>query len=222
MLDIKLPSNSAYCLRNSIDALVGSLLKHVLRSNQITKMVLPNISRETMAGVHSILLHCPSLTTLALKRTRLGYDGILHICRALRNNTTLKHLLIHDDLQVPPSRKRSIQFTSLDRVALPSKTTCTDFLLELDDILKTNTTLEEMKIQSGLFLPHSAGEGREYMDLFNSSMWGLLVVAGLLISGDHSHHQTSHSPRLSPSGTDSFLLENGTRWLRLISRSYFP
>ena len=164
-LDIKLPSNSVYCLRSSIDALVGSLFKHVLRSNQITKISLPNISRETMAGVHSILLHCPSLTTLELKRTRLGYDGILHICRALRYNTTLKHLLIHDDLQVPPSRKRdllNIQFTSFERVALPSKTTCTDFLLELDNILKTNSTLEEMKIQSGLFLPLSAGKSREY------------------------------------------------------------
>ena len=53
----------------------------------------------------------------------------------------------------------SIQFTSLDRVALLSKATCTDFLQEL---YKNNTTLEEMKIQSGLFLPHSAGEGREY------------------------------------------------------------
>ena len=47
----------------------------------------------------------------------------------------------------------------MERVALPSKTTCTDFLLELDNILKTNTTLEEMKIQSGLFLPLSAGDG---------------------------------------------------------------
>ena len=165
-LDIKLPSNSAYC---AIDALVGSLLKRVLRSNQITKISLSNISRETMAGVHSILLHCPSLTTLELKRTSLGYDGILHICSALRNNTTLKHLLIHDDdLQVPPSREREygdnqfMSFLSMERVALPSKTTCTDFLLELDNILKTNTTLEEMKIQSGLFLPLSAGEGEEY------------------------------------------------------------
>ena len=168
VLDIKLPSNSAYCLRSSIDALVGSLLKRVLRSNQITKMVLPNISRETMAGVHSILLHCPSLTSLELKRTRLGYDGILHICRALRNNTTLKHLLIPDDLQVPPTRNKNpftFQFTSflsMERVALPSKTTCTDFLLELDNILKTNTTLEEMKIQSGLFLPLSADKDWEY------------------------------------------------------------
>ena len=169
VLDIKLPSNSAYDVRISTDALVDSLLKSVLRSNQITRMVLPNISRETMAGVHSILLHCPSLTSLELKRTRLGYDGILHICSALRNNTTLKHLVIEDDdLQVPPSRQRNwgdIQFTSflsMERVALPSKTTCTDFLLELDNILKTNTTLEEMKIQSGLFLPLSAGAGKEY------------------------------------------------------------
>ena len=162
VLDIKLPSNSAYDVCSSTDALVDSLLK--LRSNQITRMVLPNISRETMAGVHSILLHCPSLTSLELKRTRLGYDGILHICSALRNNTTLKHLVIEDDdLQVPPSRRRrgviDIQFTSflsMERVALPSKTTCTDFLLELDNILKTNTTLEEMKIRSGLFLPLSA------------------------------------------------------------------
>ena len=168
VLDIELPSNSVYDVRSSTDALVDSLLKSVLRSNQITRMVLPNISRETMAGVHSILLHCPSLTSLELKRTRLGYDGILHICSALRNNTTLKHLVIEDDdLQVPPSRQRKdygdIQFTSflsMERVALPSKTTCTDFLLELDNILKTNTTLEEMKIQSGLFLPLPAG--REY------------------------------------------------------------
>ena len=169
VLDIELPSNSVYDVRSSTDALVDSLLKSVLRSNQITRMVLPNISRETMAGVHSILLHCPSLTSLELMRTILGYDGILHICSALRNNTTLKHLVIEDDdLQVPPSRRRGygdIQFTSflsMERVALPSKTTCIDFLLELDNILKTNTTLEEMKIQSGLFLPLYAGEGREY------------------------------------------------------------
>ena len=170
VLDIELTSNSAYDVRSSTDALVDSLLKSVLRSNQITGMMLPNVSRETMAGVHSILLHCPSLTSLELKRTRLGYDGILHICSALRNNTTLKHLVIEDDdLQVPPSREDreddDIQFTSflsMERVALPSKTTCTDFLLELDNILKTNTTLEEMKIQSGLFLPLSAGKGREY------------------------------------------------------------
>ena len=50
----------------------------------------------------------------------------------------------------------------MERVPLPGKTTCTDFLLELNNILKDNTTLEEMKIQSGLFLPLSAGGHREY------------------------------------------------------------
>ena len=129
---MKLPSNSAYDVRSSTDALVDSLLKSVLRSNQITKIVLPNISRETMAGVHSVLLHCPSLTTLVLKRTRLGYDGIIHICSALRNNTTLKCLVIQDaDRLVPPSRQRwhyddIIQCTSFEllyfQVRLPALT----------------------------------------------------------------------------------------------------
>ena len=168
-MHINLPSNSAYDLHSSTDGMVDSLLKSVLRSNQITKLCLPNISRETMAGVHSILLHCPSLVSLELKRTRLGYDGILHICSALRNNTSLTYLLIHDDPQVPASRKRKlwdIQFTSfssMERVALPDKTTCTDFLLKLNNILKDNTTLKVMDIQSGLFLPLSAdGHHREY------------------------------------------------------------
>ena len=216
-LDIKLPSNSAYCVRSSIDALVGSLLKRVLRSNHITEMVLPNISRETMAGVHSILLHCPSLTSLELKRTRLGYDGILHICHALRNNTTLKHLLIHDDLQVPPSREREYgdsQFTSflsMERVALQSKTTCTDFLLELDNILKTNTTLEEMNIQSGLFLPLSAGEGREYRQ------WTAL---GPLEQFNVGAVGSGRSPNLRRSFSSSDLTQPQT--LLLWDRQVFP
>ena len=114
-----------------------------------------------MAGVHNILLHCPSLATLELKRTRLGYDRILYICSALRNNTTLRHLVIHDDLQLPSSTKRRechfTTFLSMKRVPLPGKTTCTDFLLELNKILKDNTTLEEIKIQSELFFPLSTG-----------------------------------------------------------------
>ena len=263
-LDIELSSNSVYDVCSSTDALVDPVLKYSLKLNQITKLVLPNISRETMAGVHSILLHCPSLTTLELKRTRLGYDGILYICNALRTNTTLKDLAIHDDdLQVPPPRQirkyGSIHFTSflsMERVALPSKTTCTDFLLEIDNILKTNTTLKEIDIQSGLFLPLSAGEGlpfslsagkpfslsadegREYcqwtglgpLQQFNV---GAVGSGRSLISGDHSHHQTSLSPRLSSSGTDSFLMQlagyllishiqnTGTR-KTFISISYFP
>ena len=167
VFDIKFPSNTIYGLHSPTDVLVDSVLKSVLRSNQITKMVLPNISRKTMAGVRNILLHCPSLTTLELKRTRLGYDGILYICSALRNNTTLRNLVIHDDLQLPRERWARyrgiyITFSSMERVPLPGETTCTDFLLELNNILKDNTTLEEMKIQSGLFLPLSAGEDGEY------------------------------------------------------------
>ena len=170
VFDIKFPSITIYDIHSPTDVLVDSVLKSVLRSNTITKLVLPNISRGTMAGVCSILLHCPSLTTLDLERTRLGYDGILYICSALRTNTKLNRLTI-DDHQLPQSRKGravgSIQFnsfTSLEIVPLPSKTTTTDFLLELNNILNDNTTLEEMKIQSGLFLPLSlsAGGDREY------------------------------------------------------------
>ena len=141
--------------------------KSILRSNTFTKVTMSKISHEDMAYVHSILLHSPSLTTFALKRTRLGYDGILYICSALRNNTTLRRLVIHDDLQLPPRREsirkyNYVTFLNVERVPLPGKTTCTDFLLELNNILKDNTTLEEMKIQSGLFLPLSAGEDGEY------------------------------------------------------------
>ena len=163
VFNIQFPSNKVYDIYSPTDVLVGSVLKSVLRSNAITKLVLPNISRGTMAGVRSILLHCPSLTTLDLKRTRLGYDGILYICSALRNNTTLTRLVIYDDVQLP--KAFTLQFTtfsSVEGVPLPSKTTPTDFLLELNNILKDNTTLEEMKIQSGLFLPLSAGgEGKD-------------------------------------------------------------
>ena len=173
-MDINLPSNTAYDLHSPTDGMVDSLLKSVLRSNQkISELLLPNVSRETMAGVHSILLHCPSLVSLELKRTRLGFDGILYICSALRNNTSLTHLLIHDDPQVPASRERnycngntqSIYFTSfssMERVALPDKITCNDFLLELNNILKDNTTLKVIYIQSGQFFPPSAGGHDEY------------------------------------------------------------
>ena len=168
LLDVFFPSNTIYYydLHSPTDVLVDSILKLVLRSNQITKMVLYNISRETMAGVHNVLLHCPSLTTLKLYETRLGYDGILYICNALRNNTTLRHLVFHDDLPLSLSRGwggiKFTTFSSTKRVPLPGKTTCTDFLLQLNNILKDNTTLEEMKIQSGLFLPLSAGEDGKY------------------------------------------------------------
>ena len=170
VFDINLPSNTAYDLHSSTDGMVGSLLKSVLRSNQITKVCLPNISRETMAGVRSILLHCPSLVSLELKRTRLGYDGILYICSALRYNTSLKYLLVHDALPVPASRmdekvnafKLLTSFSSTKGVALADKNNCTGFLLELNNILKDNTTLEKIDVQSGLFLPVSADHPGEH------------------------------------------------------------
>ena len=158
LLDIKFPSNTIYDFSTPVDVLLHSVLNSVLISNRITMMLLPNISRGTMAGVRSILLHCPSLTRLTLRRTRLGYDGILYICSALRINTTLEYLAIHDVKLTP---KTSKTFSSMEAVPLPSKTTPTDFLLELDNILQDNTTLEEMSIQSGLFLPLSAGEWNE-------------------------------------------------------------
>ena len=51
-MDINLPSNTAYDLHSSTDEMVDSLLISVLRSNRITRLCLPNITRETMAGVH--------------------------------------------------------------------------------------------------------------------------------------------------------------------------
>ena len=146
VLDIKFPSNTIYDIPSPTDVLVDSVLKSVLRSNQITKMVLPHVAHETMTGVYNILLHCPSLTTLELKRTRLGYDGILYICSALRNNTTLTHFAIHDELQLSQSSDEAL---SRDDAIFPGKTTCNDFLLELIDIVKHNT-LEEMNIQTDL------------------------------------------------------------------------
>ena len=157
--------NSGIIASCPADVVPDSILKLVLRSNQITEIGLYHISRDTMAVVRGILLHCRSLTTLRLESTRLGYDGILCICSALRNNTTLRRLAIHDDPQSPPYRSREynkldiIHFSSVETVPLPDKTTPTDFLLKLNNILKDNTTLEEMKIRSGLFLPLSVSAG---------------------------------------------------------------
>ena len=122
-----------------------------------------------MAGVHSILLHCPSLVSLELERTRLGYDGILYICSALQKNTSLKHLQIHDDPQVPKSRngKPIVPFTSflsMEKVALPEKANCTEFLMELNNILIKNSTLKTISINTRLFLPVSACGQSEYCE----------------------------------------------------------
>ena len=166
VLEVHLPTNKSYDISSPTDVFVDSVLKSVLRSNTITRMVLPNISRGTMAGVHNILLHCPSLTSLELKRTRLGYDGILYICSTLRTSKTLKTLEIND-LQLPLKARKwpSNDLSFLKTVPLPDKTTCSEFLLELNNILKNNTSLEKIKIQSGLFFPLSSSEDEEYYQL---------------------------------------------------------
>ena len=167
VINIHLPSKMA--LNFPTNTLVEPLLKSVLQSNQIAKLCLHSISRETMAGVHSILIKCPSLVSLELKRTRLGYDGILFICNALKCNTKLKQLIIYDHIQVSASMRQrelfNIQFTAFsrhERIVLPDKTSSTDFLLELDNIIKTSASLEQIDIQSGLLLPFLSRGHREY------------------------------------------------------------
>ena len=169
VFDFDLVLGKSFEFHTPIDELVAIVLKSFLRSNVITKLVLPNISRETMSDVRNIIVHCPSLTKLEMKRTRLGYDGILYICSALVNNTSLTHLLIHDDTQLPFRYYGKIgncdfsTFSSKSVDPLPTKVTCTDFLLELNNILKGNSTLEELSIQSGPFLPLSGGcDGQFY------------------------------------------------------------
>ena len=147
----------------------NNIPKLVLKSHHITHIYLTNLPRENMAVPHNILLHCSCIQSLELKKTRLGYDGILYICRALQTNKTLTHLIIDDDLQLPSSRGITLwgrlamtSFLKEKRVPIPAKTTCTDCLLQLNNILKVNTTLKVIKIKSGLFLPLSAGGDRKY------------------------------------------------------------
>ena len=161
VLDIKIPS-TPYDIGSPTALLVDSVMQSVMNSNQISEVELPNVSRETMVGVRHILLMCPNLTTLKLKRTRLGYEGILYICSALTNSKTSLKFLEINDLCLPP-KKRGVQlydiypvvssFSLMDSVPLPSKITCTDFLLKLNNILRKNTTLEKIVIQSGVFRP---------------------------------------------------------------------
>ena len=128
---------------------IDSILKTVVRSDAITEMELTQISRETMDGVHSILLHSPSLTTLRLNRSRLDDDGILYICSALRKNTVLRHLVIRGDLQMPRSqlvwRRLQSEWVCKEFCFPP---TWTKLLLEIKNIyiLEDNATLEDMTI----------------------------------------------------------------------------
>ena len=137
----------------SICSGIDSLLKTV-KSDVITDITLSDTSPKTMACVHSILLHCPSLTRLKLKRTELQYDGILYICDALRYNTTLKYLEIHGDIKIPWSEwvwiRTQPEWQRPDwwdgKRTLPSASD--QFFQKLRNILKENTTLEELKIKS--------------------------------------------------------------------------
>ena len=216
-IDINLPSNTAYDLHSPTDGMVDSLLMCVLTSSQISEVCLTDVSRETMAGVHSILLHCPSLVSLELKRTRLGYDGILYICSALRNNTSLTHLLIHDDPQMPPSRRarsrRDIMqftlFSSMERVTLPDKITCTEFILELNNILKDNTTLKDIDIHSGLFLPLSVG-GYDLLSLDEQEEYHLWTGLGPLQQFSVGAVGSDKSPNLRRSFSSSDLTQPQT------------
>ena len=167
IFDFELIQDKMFHFHTPIDDLVHIVLKSILGSKVINKLVLPNISRENMADVRDVLLNCPSLTTLDMKRTRLGYDGILYICSALRINNTLKHLVIHDDTQLPYRYFGKLgkfdfsTFVSQTIEPLPSKTTCTGFLLELNEILKENSSLQSISVNSGLFIPLSAGNEDE-------------------------------------------------------------
>ena len=158
ILDITFPSGD-----NKVDIFLESLLKSILESKHICKVTLPHISRKTMAGVHRIIQNS-NITEMKLIRTALGYDGILYICSALKYNSSLEHLLI-DDLYSPCPRrwgKTGLSLFSKKSIPLPDKCSTTDFLLELNNILKRNTTLKKIKIQSGLFHPLSVDVYEKY------------------------------------------------------------
>lgn len=102
VLDVNLPCNEVHHVFSTpTHTLLISFQKLIIQSGQLPNPVLLNIFRETMAGIKQVLQQCPCLLSMELKRTRLGYDGILFICSALKINTSLKRLLIHDDRQLP-------------------------------------------------------------------------------------------------------------------------
>ena len=152
VLDVRFPYTALkFDACNLMYAAIDSILKTVVRSDEITEIELFAISRETMDGVRSILLHSPSLTTLTLRKSRLDDDGILYICSALRKNTVLRHLVIRGDLQIPRAqlvwRRLQSEWVCKQVCFLPDKTTLTRLLLELNNILEENATLEDVTIQ---------------------------------------------------------------------------
>lgn len=130
---------------NPTATMVGSLLKLASKSVNLTRLILPDgtISRENMVDVRNVLLNCPHLTQLLLKETRLGYDGILFIFSAVRFHKNMQYMIIHEDTW----NERA----STERGYMHETVTCTDFLLELNSILKKNTILKEVDIQARWF-----------------------------------------------------------------------
>ena len=146
-LDVKLPYSS-YDVKSPTALFINDLLTSILRSKLIRELLLPNISRENMANVYAIIIQCPNLAGLELMRCRLGYDGVLYICNALRYNSSLEYIAIHDyEQDIVPDK---ICYP-LKEVPLPNRATCTDIILGLNDILKENNTLKTFINSTGLF-----------------------------------------------------------------------
>ena len=158
-LQIKLtPSVYDVGLQSATASYVNSVLKSVLVAKQIRKLSLTYVTRDTMKNARR-MLECGNLVKLEMTRTRLGYDGILYICSALRDNTTLTHLTIHDELDHPrmpiPFFRNMLKIVfsrgviqPVQYIPLPNIATCTSFLLEMNDILRNNTTLRDLDIRS--------------------------------------------------------------------------
>ena len=146
-LDVTLPYSS-YDVKSPTALFINDLLTSILRSKLITELLLPNISRENMANVYAIIIQCPNLVRLTLVRCRLGYDGMLYICNALRYNSSIEYIAICDyEQDIDPDK---ICYP-LKEVPLPNRATSTDIILGLNDILKENNTLEKLSISTGLF-----------------------------------------------------------------------
>ena len=146
-LDVELPYSS-YDIKSPTALFINDLLTSILRSKLIRKLILPNISRENMANVHAIIIQCPNLAHLELMRCRLGYDGMLYICNALRYNSSIEYIAIRDYEQDIYHDKI---YYPLKEVPLPNRATCTDIILGLNDILKENNTLKTFIVRTGLF-----------------------------------------------------------------------
>ena len=136
------------------DVELKQILGSVLLSKKMNTLGLYNLSRLTMQSMQTVLLQCPCLEVLHLFECALGYDGILFLCSALLNNTTLKILSIHDKRTKYIHRGKSdakiVQWYDKKEVLPLSKNTVTSVLVELNNILKTNCTLIKLSIHSGV------------------------------------------------------------------------